>query len=297
MALLRWFTWFDWLLLCIQFLCSSCFIICIFWLATQKRTINLSERLQFSERKFPPPSWLLHIYRITGEHLHRTNSAILLRQCGFELDIRWYYLWKRLSFTMLTLLMLIILLYSHFQLSSYQLYSTLILLGAALIIWSDQYWLKLYKQTRTIAITKEIYAISHQLLYFSDSQLHIHTKLRKCLPFSHMLRKNMEMLLADWYHDSSEALQRFKQRVGTDEGVSFVETIDSLHQHNSREYYELLRTRISDYKEKLELAKESRKETASYLLFVIAGIPILYTFQVFIYPWVQEVQQLLSLMN
>ncbi|MNG35727.1 hypothetical protein D3C84_1225380 [compost metagenome] len=54
----------------------------------------------------------------------------------------------------------------------------------------------------------------------------------------------------------------------------------------------LLRQRIQDYKEKLEMAKESRKETTSYFLFVIAGIPILYTFQVFIYPWVREGQLL-----
>src|SRR5690606_24764736 len=101
----------------------------------------------------------------------------------------------------------------------------LVLLGLLIVVWIDQFWLKAYKQSRTITITREIYAISHQLLYFSDSQLHIHTKLRKCLPYSRVLRKDMEILLADWYHDSSEALQRFKQRVGTDEGMGFVETI------------------------------------------------------------------------
>lgn len=71
-----------------------------------------------------------------------------------------------------------------------------------------------------------------------------------------------------------------------------METLDALRLHESPEYYELLRVRIADYKEKIELAKESRKESTSYFLFVIAGIPILYTFQIFIYPWVREGQKL-----
>lgn len=297
MALLGWFTWFDWILLCVQFLFCSCFIISLLSLLTQKRSFSISDRFQLPLRNNPPPVLLLQLFKLQSEELHRTNCAILLRQCGIELDIRWYYLWKRLLLASIAALMLSVFLLNTFQLPRNVIYMMLLLLGLLIIIWSDQYWLKLYKQARTIAITREIYAISHQLLYFSDSQLHIHTKLRKCLPFSRVLRKNLEMLLADWYHDSAEALQRFKQRIGTDEGISFAETIDSLHQHNSPEYYELLRTRLVDYKEKLELAKESRKETTSYMLFIIAGIPILYTFQVFIYPWVQEVQQLLALMN
>ena len=36
----------------------------------------------------------------------------------------------------------------------------------------------------------------------------------------------------------------------------------------------MLRTHIRDYKERIELAKESRKETSSYVLFVIAYLQL-----------------------
>jgi hypothetical protein len=104
-------------------------------------------------------------------------------------------------------------------------------------------------------------------------------------------------MLGEWYHDSEGALRRFKLRLGTEEGVSFAETIDSLRMHEDEQFYELLRERIHDYKEKLEFAKESHKESASYLLFILAGIPIMYTFSVFIYPWVREGQKLFDTLN
>ena len=146
-------------------------------------------------------------------------------------------------------------------------------------------------------MTKEIFIVSNQLLYLAGSSLHIHTKLMRCLPFTRTMRGDFQMLLGEWYHDAEGALRRFKLRLGTEEGLSFVETIDSLRLHESEHYYELLRERINDYKEKLELLKDSRKESTSYVLFVLAGIPILYTFQIFIYPWVREGQKLFSSLN
>jgi uncharacterized membrane protein YdbT with pleckstrin-like domain len=65
----------------------------------------------------------------------------------------------------------------------------------------------------------------------------------------------------------------------------------------SEEIYEMLREVVRDYKAQIELAKDSRKETTSYLLFVLAGIPILYTFQIFLYPWVQEAAKLFDALN
>ncbi|NBD24369.1 hypothetical protein [Paenibacillus glycinis] len=165
-----------------------------------------------------------------------------------------------------------------------------------LLLW-DQPWLEAIRRARAERMTKEIYTVSNQLLYLAGSSLHIHTKLMRCLPFTRTMRNDMQTLLGEWYHDAEGALRRLKLRLGTEEGLSFVETVDSLRLHESEQYYELLRERIQDYKEKLELAKDSRKESTSYFLFVLAGIPILYTFQIFIFPWVREGQKLFQSLN
>src|SRR5690606_11481592 len=135
----------------------------------------------------------------------------------------------------------------------------------------DRMWLRMFGKLRSLQMTKEIYTVSNQLLYLSESSLHIHAKLTRCVPFTKTMRADMERLLAEWYHDPAAALQRFKTRLGTDDGMSFVETLDALRLHESSEYYELLRIRIADYKDKLELAKEGRKESTSYVLFLLAG--------------------------
>lgn len=168
---------------------------------------------------------------------------------------------------------------------------------ASALLLADKPMLEGMKRWRSERMTKEIYMISNQLLYLAGSSLNIHTKLMRCLPYARVLRGELQRLLGEWYHDAEGAMNRFKQRIGTEEGLSFTETIHSLRLHESEEYYRLLRERIQDYKEKLDLAKESRKETASYLLFVLAGVPILYMFQIFIFPWVQEAQKLFSTLN
>ncbi|MBW7455896.1 hypothetical protein ACFOLF_11700 [Paenibacillus sepulcri] len=173
----------------------------------------------------------------------------------------------------------------------------LMLFAAVILVLWDLPWLEAFRKARSERMTGEIYVISNQLLYLAGSSLHIHTKLMRCLPFTRTMRSDLQVMLGEWYHDAEGALRRFKLRLGTEEGLSFVETIDSLRLHESEHYYDLLRDRINDYKEKLELAKESRKESTSYFLFVLAGIPILYTFQIFIYPWVREGQNLFSTLN
>ncbi|QAY68459.1 hypothetical protein ET464_10940 [Paenibacillus protaetiae] len=232
-------------------------------------------------------------------HLNRKQHAFLERQallsgCGVTADPAWYMLGRRLMLLLLPALLLLALWANSQGLlaagaSAYCCGAFLLLIAAASF---DMSWLRAVRKLRAHQITKEIYIISSQLLYLADSSLHIHAKLMRCVPFSRLLRSDLERLLAEWYHDPEEALRSFKRKVGTDEGMSFTETIDAIRQHESREYYELLRERIQDYKEKLELEKESRKESSSYVLFVLAGIPILYTFDVFIYPWVQEGQRL-----
>lgn len=290
--------WIDYAIMLGQFSFSFMALSMLFSLAPSKRG-TLYKRI-WGWQKYEPSIKLLRILRIDREMLLHSERAILLAGCGFELSVLTYYTCRRLllSGCVAMLLALVAGIYYGVWHASMQIVSVAVCLIAALcmLIW-DQYWLKLYRELRAVAITREIYAISHQLLYFEDSSLHIHNKLRRCLPYSRLLRKDMETLLAEWYHDPILALNSFKQRIGTAEGISFVESIDALRQQHNASFYELLRAHLRDYKERLELAKESRKETGSYVLFIIAGIPILYTFQVFLYPWVQEVNKLMSLMN
>lgn len=242
------------------------------------------ERSQVAER------WL-RVLQLTREHSTFVERDALLAGCGVTMDASWYVAGRRLLLLLLPLLILAACGWQMQHTERIWPVLTLLLVLMVVVYW-DLPWLRSMRKLRAHQITKEIYMMSNQLLYLAESSLNIHTKLTRCVPFTRTLRGDLERLLAEWYHDAEQALRRFKHRIGTDDGMSFVETIDSLRLHESEEYYILLRERIQDYKEKLELAKESRKESTSYVLFVLAGIPILYTFQVFIYPWVMEGQKL-----
>jgi len=148
------------------------------------------------------------------------------------------------------------------------------------------------KRQRSNRIVKEIYVLSNQLLYYSTSKMNLHAKLTRTVPFTRTIRPALQMLLNEWYQDAESALKQFKLRLGTDEAYGFAETLNSLRLGENGSYYALLRERIDDYKTKIELQKESRKETVSYVLFVLAGLPILNTFRLFVYPWVMEGQKL-----
>ncbi|KIL36823.1 hypothetical protein SD71_05280 [Cohnella kolymensis] len=161
----------------------------------------------------------------------------------------------------------------------------------------DRVWLQSFRRYRTDRIRGEIVAVSSQLLYYTGSRLHLHGKLMKCLYLTRHIRGEMGLLLNEWYHDADHALKRFKDRLGTDEAYGFAESLRSLRLNESEDIYDLLRESVRDYKAKIVLAKDSRKETTSYLLFVLAGIPILYTFQIFLYPWVQEAAKLFDALN
>ncbi|WP_308636085.1 hypothetical protein [Paenibacillus silvisoli] len=232
--------------------------------------------------------------------INRNDSSFkererLLAGCGFTGDAALYVLLRR-AFFMLTPIWAAI----AYALTLIELHAVprvaaplLLFIVMQFMLW-DRPCLETLRKARAERMTKEIYVISNQLLYLAGSTLHIHTKLMRCLPYTRTMRSELQMLLGEWYHDAEGALRRMKLRLGTEEGLSFVETVDSLRLHESEQYYELLRERIQDYKEKLELAKESRKESTSYFLFVLAGLPIMYMFQIFIYPWVREGQKLFS---
>ncbi|MEF3306420.1 hypothetical protein PV407_25025 [Paenibacillus sp. GYB003] len=166
-----------------------------------------------------------------------------------------------------------------------------------LLLAFDRTILESLGKYRTYRVMKEIYMLSHQLLYYSGSKMSLHAKLNRCVPFCQNIRPDLQLLLNEWYEDAEQAIKRFKRRLGTEEAYSFAETINSLRLNEHGSYYALLRERIQDYKEKLDMAKDSRKETTSYLLFVIAGVPILNTFRIFTYPWVQEGQKLFDSLN
>ncbi|MFC6333876.1 hypothetical protein ACFP56_14710 [Paenibacillus septentrionalis] len=290
--------WLDYMIVAGQYIFSLVALLMIFSLLPSRES-KLYKRI-WGWQKLEPSDRLLRVLRLDRDALMYSERAVLLANCGLEWSVLTYAVSRRL----LLALFIVVLLILSFGISLGFWHASLLvinliiisLLSFAALLW-DQYWLKLYRELRAVAITREIYAISHQLLYFEDSSLHIHSKLRRCLPYSRLLRRDMETLLAEWYQDPVSALQGFKQRIGTAEGISFVETIDALRHQQHEGFYELLRAHLRDYKERLELAKESRKETSSYVLFVLAGIPILYTFQVFLYPWVQEVNKLMSMLE
>ncbi|MCQ6562602.1 hypothetical protein [Paenibacillus mendelii] len=244
-----------------------------------------------------PDTWL-RLVRLTRNDPSFKERERLLAGCGFTWDAAWYAVIRRLIF--IASPMLAVAAYGLTQVTIGPIPPMTAPLTLAvlvmLLLW-DRPWLDAYRRVRTERMTKEIYMVSNQLLYLAGSSLHIHTKLMRSLSFTKAMRTDLQLLLGEWYHDAEGALRRFKLRLGTEEGLSFAETIDSLRLHESEHYYELLRERIQDYKEKLELAKESRKESTSYILFVLAGIPILYTFQIFIYPWVREGQKLFESLN
>lgn len=236
------------------------------------------------------PEWLLRAAGISRGRQSYLSREPLLLGCGFAYDPAWYLIARRLVF----------LAGAGAWLAGAMFPSVLPLPpgraawlqagGAALAACAawDKTLLNTLRKARADRITREIYAVSNQLLYFAGAALHLHVKLTRCLPYTAVIRHDMRRLLIEWYHDAGEAIARFKRRVGTAEAASFAETIEALRIRDDEAFYALLRERIADYKAKLELSRESRKEAASYVLFVLAGVPILYMFQIFIYPWVQE---------
>jgi hypothetical protein len=166
-----------------------------------------------------------------------------------------------------------------------------------LFLFFDKKVLAQLKEKRANRIVREIYVISHHLLYYNDSHMSLHAKLSLCAPQTRSIRMQFGLLLNEWYQGSEAAIVQFKIRLGTDEAHSFGETLNVLRLNEHASYYELLKQRIQDYKEKMELVRESKKEAVSYLLFVLAGLPILNTFRVFMYPWVAEGQRLFHAIN
>lgn len=250
-------------------------------------------------RRRQTPSWFLKLWSTDKESVSLQERRVLLAGCGVRLPPEVYLAYRRCLLAMLPAAAAVIYLLemngSIPSLTCWNLVLALIVVTTAAAY--DRMWLQSIRRYRTDRIRGEIVAVSSQLLYYTGSRLHLHGKLMKCLYLTRHIRGEMGLLLNEWYHDADHALKRFKDRLGTDEAYGFAESLRSLRLNESEDIYDLLREVVRDYKAKIELAKDSRKETTSYLLFVLAGIPILYTFQIFLYPWVQEAAKLFDALN
>lgn len=251
---------------------------------------------RFVRRRALPP-FLVKMFGISERNRKIGEKERLLLECGLRFDPLLYEFIRRVAMLVGAALALAGYLgmrqYWHLPLLE-PVYVMAVGLIVVVLLGFDRTMLESLGKYRTHKVMKEIYTLSNQLLYYNGSKMSLHTKLSRCMPFCRTIRSDLQLLLNEWYEDAEQAIKRFKRRLGTEEAYSFAETINSLRLNESGSYYTLLRERIQDYKEKLDMAKESRKETTSYILFVVAGIPILNTFRIFVYPWVQEGQKLFN---
>ncbi|OPH56051.1 hypothetical protein BC351_29630 [Paenibacillus ferrarius] len=258
------------------------------------RSLRVKKMLQETEL----PSWLISLMGMQTKAVEEKRQLLL--GCGIWLNAALYEGGRRMLLGAAVLLGAVGYLALQYPVFTFHLQPMYILVGAACVgifLFFDTNVLAQLKEKRAHRIVREIYIISHHLLYYNDSQLNLHAKLTLCAPQTRSIRTHFQMLLNEWYQGSEAAIKQFRARLGTDEAHSFAETLNALRLNEHESYYELLKQRIQDYKEKMELVRDSRKETVSYLLFVLAGLPILNTFRVFMYPWIAEGQRLFDTIN
>lgn len=281
----------------------SCFLAIYYVLRSftrARRRIRLSE-LRINMASGTPPRWLLAACLIRSRSMDDwAQRRQQLAAAGIRIDAGWYACLKRISVILCGLSVFLIWTFRQILTGFFSVNPLVILSvasGLTVCLLCDRYFLDSLKRYRTNRIVEEIFTVSRQLLYFSGSPLNLHSKLARCLTYTKLIRQDWHLLLNDWYHDAEGAIARFRLRLGTEEAYGFAETLQYLRLYDSDAYYSLLRQRVQDYKERLEMLRDSRKESASYVLFVVAAIPIMYTFQIFIYPWVQEGQRLFQSLN
>lgn len=288
------YAWLGWL---VQFLLAFCGFAALLRLALFRRS---RWRMNWQGwRRHRTPTWLMKLGRTDRESHSLHERTVWLNGCGLRVDPRLYLACRRL---LIAACMLVVMLGLGPALAGTRGFpgwwkpgiGAFILAG---IVYFDGTLLNALRRYRSDRIRRELIAVSSQLLYYTSSRLHLHGKLMKCLPLTGMIRTELAYLLNEWYHDPDLALRQFKERLGTDEAYGFAENLRTLRSHESDEVYDLMRELVHEYKDKLDLAREGRKETASYLMFVLAGIPILYTFQIFLHPWVQEASRLFDALN
>lgn len=257
-------------------------------------------RIQLRDwRLYRMPAWWLALWRADVESTALQERRVLLTGCGIRFPAEAYLACRRfLIFCSMAAGGIVYGLSNGGWLSDAAVvYSGCMIVMLFIASLYDNAWLQVYKQYRTDRIRKEIVSVSSQLLYYAGSRHHLHAQLMKCVPLTRQIRTEMTYMLNEWYHDADAALTKFKERLGTDEAYSFAETLRSMRLDSGEAFYDMLREIVREHKNKIELARQSRKETTSYLLFVLAGIPILYMFQIFLYPWVHEAAKLFDALN
>jgi hypothetical protein len=243
---------------------------------------------------------ILKLFSLHADHHQMVARRTLLQECGWHIQPIFYEFIRR--FGCIITGTVVCLSYFSFRYPILIFYANPIFIGLfslilLIFLGNDKKILEQIRQLRREQIVKEINEVSHQLLYYTNSQLNLHAKLSKCTSLTKTIRQPFEYLLNEWYQDAEQAIYTFKQRVSTEEAHRFAETLQAIRLNESESYYHLLKQRIQDFKEQIELSKDSRKETVSYVLFIIAGIPIMNTFRVFMYPWIAEGQKLFNGLN
>ena len=288
------YSWAGWL---VQYLLAFCGIAALLRLALYRRS---RWRMNWRGwRRRQPPAWLLRLSRTDRESKSLHERTVWLSGCGLRIDPRVYLAGRRLTIAVCLLFIALgiglDILGRRNLIDGWKPGLAFCLMGG--LAYFDGMALNALRKYRTERIRRELIAICRQLLYYTGSRLHLHGKLLKCLPLTGMIRTELGYLLNEWYHDPDLALRQFKARLGTDEAYGFAEILRSLRLHEGSEIYDLMRELVREYKARIDLAREGRKETASYLLFILAGVPILYTFQIFLHPWVQEASRLFNALN
>ncbi|OAS19337.1 hypothetical protein A8708_26335 [Paenibacillus oryzisoli] len=264
--------------------------------ARKRRWRSLQVKSTLKEAEFPP-----FLYKMLGMNTKAVEAKRqLLLGCGIWLNAILYEGARRLLLAGIMLVGGMGYAAIERPWIALNIQPAYVLVGAAIVsiflIWDGKVLAQL-KEKRSQRIVRDIYAISRQLLYYNDSKLNLHDKLSLCVGQTTSTRAHVQLLLNEWYQGAEEAITLFKKRLGTEEAHSFGETLNALRLNEHGGYYDLLKQRIQDYKEKMELIRDSKKETVSYVLFVLAGLPILNTFRVFMYPWIAEGQRLFDALN
>jgi len=251
---------------------------------------------KFPWRKAPAPRWWLILFRAERDSPALRLRRSLLMGCGLRWSAHVYLAARR---TGIAVGMLIAggawLALAAGRAPPVALWPTAMAASfMVMVMLADRTVLGAIRRNREDRIRIEIVALCRGLLYYSGSRLHLHGKLMRCLPYVRLIRGDLQLLLNEWYQDADASLERFKKRLGTEEARAFAETVRTLRLHEDDEVYGMLRQLADTCKEKIRFARESRREMASYGLYVLAGIPVLYMFHVFLYPWVREVRVLLG---
>ncbi|MDF2644466.1 MAG: hypothetical protein K0Q73_271 [Paenibacillus sp.] len=262
----------------------------------KKRWRSLHVKRALQETKLP--SWMFSCLGMSTKIVEEKRQLLL--GCGIWMNANLYEGVRRIGMGGALLLGAVGYLALEYPMLTLYMQPLYVMVGTVcllIFLFFDKKVLAQLKEKRAHRIVREIYVISHHLLYYNDSGLNLHAKLSLCVSQTRSIRSHFQLMLNEWYQGSEEAINHFKIRLGTDEAHSFGETLNALRLNEHGSYYELMKQRIQDYKEKMELVRDSKKETVSYLLFVLAGLPILNTFRVFMYPWIAEGQRLFNAIN